>query len=142
MKLCDVTSETALGGLGSIIGVIIALVTQHFQPQPTSIALFVVPIAFIIFLVIIFLGLEQLDKTIDTFTNHHEKQLDYYERILGKSFIQQIASIESPSQIRAKFHRTIGEYQKFLAILTVVSLLVWFYWLVNVYLFSFSWYKG
>ena len=133
MKLRDVTSETALGGLGSIIGTAIGLAAQHFQPQTTSIVLFVVPIAFILYLVLVIYGLEQLDETIVTYTDHHEKQLDFYERILGKAFTQQVVGIESPSQIRGNFHRTIVNYQKALVTLSIISLLVWFYWLVNGY---------
>jgi len=133
MKLRDVTSETALGGLGSIIGTAIGLAAQHFQPQTTSIVLFVVPIAFILYLVLVIYGLEQLDETIGTYTNHHEKQLDFYERILGKTFTQQVVGIESPSQIRKNFHKTVSNYQKALVILSVISLLAWCYWLVNGY---------
>jgi hypothetical protein len=133
MKLRDVISETALGGLGSIIATIIGLATQHFQPQTSSIVLFVVPNAFILFLVLIIYGLQQVDDAIVTYTNHHQKQLDFYEKILGKTYTQQIAGMETPSQIRQKFKGTISNYQKFLVILSGISLLVWLYWLTNGY---------
>jgi hypothetical protein len=133
MELRDIISKTALGGLGSILSVVISLVAQQIQPQAANIALFVVPIAFAIYLGIIIVELGQLSDTISSYTEHHENQLNFYQRILGKEFIQQIAKIESPKKISEHFQSKIRWYQWGLVGLVIISLCLWFYWLANGY---------
>lgn len=133
LKLHGVVNDTALGGFGTILGTIVGLAVQSFEPTAARVALFVIPIAFMIYLALRAVSVEQIYGFFNTYLEQHTRQLRYYKRILGEKAIEEVAGEESPDELRKGFRRNRCLYQMALAALCIIAFVFWLSLLANGY---------
>lgn len=136
LELHGITNDTILGGLGSIIGVIVGLVVQSFSSAASSIILLIIPYCLAAFFGILIIRTEQLYTSFKSYLSQHEKQLDYYGRILGKQTIEEITGLEKPFELLKAFRKKKRNYQIFLVLLASASIVIWFVLVLTGVIFS------
>ena len=125
IKLEGILNEAVYGAIGTIIAIIVGILSQNFSLEAMKIILLSAPLLFAASIVVGLNRIKHVDVIYDQYLDSHMRLIDYYTRILGEQMLLEITDTLKRNEIKQRFSDLLKRNNRIFYILLAISLITW-----------------